>query len=176
MDRGDGVEWGLVWRYKEGLAFGGSQRKGRSLVPSAQEQFFSQRRFAFVGNSMKKPFPRLSYGEAKKRGKTVFAVDASVSEVDGDSDLCRISALPDQVDGVVLEVPREETAGWVAKAAAAGVRRVWIHQGRESPEALELARREGLLVITGHCAVMYLSQGFSAHAVHRFFTKAAGRY
>ena len=77
---------------------------------------------------------------------------------------------------MVIEVPPAETAGWVARAAAAGVRQVWIHAGCETPEALEIARREGLEVITGHCAVMYLSQGLSVHAIHRWLVRRAGKY
>jgi len=145
-------------------------------VPSAQEQFWTQRSFAFVGHSARRRFPRLSYGEARKRGKAVYPVDASVAEVEGDRTFADLASLPEKVDGVVLEVPPEETAGWVERAAAAGLRRVWIHAGCDTPEALEAARRAGLEVLTGHCAVMYLSQGFSAHAVHRFFTRLAGRY
>jgi predicted CoA-binding protein len=145
-------------------------------MPSAQEQFWTQRAYAFVGNSARKPFPRISYGEAKKRGKTVFPVDPSAAEVEGDRTFADLSSLPEKVDGVVIEVPAEETAGWVERAAAAGLKRVWIHDGCETPEALELGRQKGLEVLTGHCAVMYLAEGFSAHAVHRFFTKLSGRF
>jgi uncharacterized protein len=145
-------------------------------MSSAQEQFWALRSFAFVGHSARKPFPRVSYGEARKHGKAVYPVDGSVPEVLGDRTFADLASLPERVDGVVLEVPPEETAGWVERAAAAGLRRVWIHDGCETPQALEQAQRAGLEVLTGHCAVMYLSQGFSAHAVHRFFTRLAGRY
>lgn len=145
-------------------------------MASIQERFWMQSTYAFVGHSAKQPFPRISYGEAKKRAKRVFAVDASVDRIEGNRTFADLSSLPEKIDGLVIEVPPEETLGWIQRAAAAGVKDVWIHPGCETPEALEFARREGLNVLTGHCAVMYLSQGFSPHAIHRWFTKLAGRF
>jgi uncharacterized protein len=145
-------------------------------VASAQEQFWVQSTFAFVGHSAKMRFPRISYGEVKKRAKRVFAVDSSIDQIDGDRTFADLGSLPEKVDGLVIEVPPEETLSWIQRAVAAGVRNVWIHAGCETPEALALARQEGLNVLTGHCAVMYLAQGFSPHAVHRWFTNLAGRY
>ena len=107
---------------------------------SAREQFWQGQTFAFVGNSAKKGFPRLSYGKSKKLGKTAFAVDPSCDAIDGDRAYPDFDALPHKVEAAVLEVPREETAEWVKKAADAGIQRVWIHMNRDTPEALEIAK------------------------------------
>ena len=61
--------------------------------------------------------------------------------------------MPEPVEAVVLEVPKEETAAWVERAADAGVTEVWIHMGRETPEALALAEEKGLNVRTGNRGV-----------------------
>lgn len=145
-------------------------------MPSKQEQFWEQRAYAFVGHSARKPFPKISYGKARRQGKRVFPVDPSTPEILGDRTFADLAALPEKVDGVVIEVPPEETASWVARAAAAGVKQVWIHDGCDTPEALEVARREGVEALTGHCAVMYLARGFSPHTIHRWFVKRAGEY
>ncbi|MHB8417981.1 MAG: CoA-binding protein [Myxococcales bacterium] len=143
---------------------------------SAHEAFWEHASFAFVGHSAKKGFPKLSYGEAKKRGKKVFAVDPSVDRIAEDETYPDLRSLPERVEGVVLEVPREETLDWVRRAAEAGIENVWIHMNRETPEALELARQRGLTVLTGSCAVMYLSQGLTYHSAHRWLSKLGGRY
>ena len=75
-----------------------------------------------------------------------------------------------------MELPKEETAGWVAKAADAGVEQIWLHQMTDTPEALAEAEKRGLKVITGHCAVMYNKPGMSMHAPHRWIWKALGKY
>ncbi|MAE93456.1 MAG: CoA-binding protein [Deltaproteobacteria bacterium] len=141
-----------------------------------KEAFWEQGSFAFVGHKEAKAFPTLSYSEARKRGKKVFAVDPSVDEIEGDPTYEDLSALPEKVDGVVLEVPKEETEGWVRQAADLGIGRVWIHMGRDTPEALALARDKGLEVHKGTCAVMYLSQGFSVHAIHKAVAKLTRSY
>jgi len=145
-------------------------------MPSEHEKFWSHSSYAFVGHSAVKPFPKLSYGELKKQGKTVFAVDPSADRVAGDSAFRDLDSLPQKVEAVVLETPREETESWVRKAADAGAQSVWIHMGRETPEAVALARERGLEVLTGTCAVMYVKQGLSYHSIHKWIDQARGKY
>jgi predicted CoA-binding protein len=145
-------------------------------MTSAYEAFWTQSSFAFVGHATAKGFPRISYREAKKHGKQVFAVDPSVDTIDGDKTYPDLRALPQKVDGVVVEVPRDETLDWVRQAADVGIKNVWIHMNRDSPEAVELARQKGLNLLTGTCAVMYLTGGFSAHGAHKWLNKLLRKY
>jgi predicted CoA-binding protein len=141
------------------------------------ERFWESSSFAFVGHSAVKPFPVLSYGELRKQpGKQVFAIDPSADEVEGERAYPDFAALPQKVDAAVLEVPRDETADWVRRAADAGVASVWIHMGRETPEALQVAADRGLDVHTGTCAVMYVKRGFSYHSLHKWVNQLTGRY
>jgi predicted CoA-binding protein len=118
------------------------------------EQFWTQSSYAFVGHAAKSSFPHLSYGEAKRRGMKVFPADPSLNSVDGDKAYPDLSALPEKVAAVLLEVPKKEMRSWVERAADAGVTSVWMHRGRDTPEALSLAREKGMTVLTGTCAVM----------------------
>jgi predicted CoA-binding protein len=145
-------------------------------MPSQHETFWNNDKFAVVGYSEVKPFPTLTYGALKlAEGKTVYPVDPTTDTIEGDPAFSDLSSLPEPVDAVVLEPPREETAGWIEQAAAAGITEVWIHMGRETPEAMDLARERGLNVRTGTCAVQYLTGGFP-HNIHRFLRKLAGRW
>jgi predicted CoA-binding protein len=145
-------------------------------MASPHEVFWTQSRFAFVGHSATKGFPRLSYRNAKKCGKTVFAVDPSVEQIDGDRTYPDLRSLPEPVDAIVVEVPREETVAWVRQAADAGIKNVWVHMNRDSPEATALAQEKGLNLLTGTCAVMYLSGGLSAHGIHKWINKLLGKF
>ena len=141
------------------------------------ERFWEHERFAFVGHTARKGFPRLSYRALRGQpGKRVFAVDPSVEEIEGDRAYPDLASLPEPVDAVVLEVPAEETASWVERAADAGVRDVWIHMGRDTPDAIEIGRERGLDLHTGTCAVMYVTSGFSYHSLHKWLNKMAGKY
>ncbi len=145
-------------------------------MSSAHEQFWTNPSFAFVGHSSKRRFPELSYEKSRKLGKKVFAIDPDVDRIKGDRAYRGFDELPEQVEAAVLEVPRSETADWVEKAADAGIKNVWIHMHRDSPEALAIARERGLNVLTGTCAVMYVNRSPSVHSVHKLIRKLVRRY
>ena len=145
-------------------------------MASEHEKFWEHSSFAFVGHSAVKPFPKISYTTLKKQRRKVFPVDPSIEEIAGDKTFSDFDALPEPVDAVVLETPKEETADWVKKAADAGIKNVWIHMNRDTPQALEVAEKEGLKVVTGTCAVMYVNKGFSFHSFHRWLRKMSGKY
>lgn len=145
-------------------------------MASERETFWERSSFAFVGDSAAKGFPALSYREARKLGKKVFAIDPSADRIEGDPAYADFASLPEPVEGAVLEVPKETTASWLGKAADAGISEVWIHMNRDTPEALALARERGVVVHTGTCAVMYLTGGFSAHGAHKLVMKLLGKY
>jgi hypothetical protein len=144
-------------------------------MPSHFETFFDHQSFAVVGHSAKKPFPALTYGGLKKQGKKVFAIDPSTETIEGDSAYADFEALPGDVEAVVIEVPREETLGWIEKVAAAGIKNVWLHMSADTPEALALAKKEGLDVRHGTCAVQYVDGRFP-HSIHKLIRKVLKRY
>jgi predicted CoA-binding protein len=145
-------------------------------MTSRHEAFWAFDSYAVVGHSARARFPRLTYGALKERGKRVVPVDAEAETVEGDKAYKSLADIPHGVDGVVIEVPPEETKGWVEQAAAKGVPRVWIHMNRETPEALAVAREKGVEVCTGTCAVQYLSKDVWPHGIHRGLRKLLGRY
>ena len=139
-------------------------------MASAREIFWENGSFAFVGHSEKRKFPVLSFDGVRKQGKTVYAVDPSVEEIAGERTVATLADLPGPVDAAVIEVPKEETADRVRDAAKAGIRKVWLHMGTDTPEALAAAEEAGIEVQKGTCAVMYVDAR-SYHRIHRFFMK-----
>ncbi len=151
-------------------------RRGKTM-PSECENFWDAGSYAIVGHqASKKPYPKITYGALKERGATVYPMDPDGGTVEGDKAYADFSALPGPVEAAILELPKEETAAWVAKAADAGIKTIWIHQMTDTPEALAEAEKRGLKVITGHCAVMYNKPGMSMHAPHRWIWKLLGKY
>lgn len=145
-------------------------------MASNDESFFTLGRFAVVGHTTAKPFPILSYRRLKAMGKPVYPIDPSTMLVDGDPAYPTLASLPQAVDGLILEVPKAETAGWVTAAADAGIGHVWIHMAQETPEAVAVAAEKGINLRTGSCAVMYLNPGPSVHGIHKLVMKLTGKY
>ena len=145
-------------------------------MTSECERFWDAGSYAVVGHGAKRPFPKITYNALKERGRTVYAIDPEAAVVEGDQAFSDFGALPAKPEAVVMELPKDETAQWVAKAAEAGVESIWIHQMTETPEALASAKEAGMKVVTGHCAVMYNVPGFSMHAPHRWIWKLLKKY
>jgi len=145
-------------------------------MPSEHESFWQFDRYAVVGHSAKRPFPRLTYAALKKNGKTVYAVDPSASQIDQDPAYTDLDSLPGAVDAIVLELPKDETPAWIDKAADVGVKHVWLHMGTDSPEALSVAGKRDVQLLKGTCAVMYLEHGFSPHKLHGWVMKLLKKY
>ncbi len=145
-------------------------------MASRHEAFWGYASYAVVGHGARARFPKLTYAALKQRGKRVVPVDPSSGTVEGDKAYRSLAEIPHAIDGVVLEVPPDEAKGWVEQAVAKSVPRVWFHMFRDTPEALALAKEQGIEVCTGTCAVQYLTTGFSQHAIHRTIRKVLGRY
>jgi predicted CoA-binding protein len=144
-------------------------------MPSSYETFFDHQRYAVVGNSASKPFPLLTYRGLKRRGVTVYPVDPGAEQIDGDPAYPDLASLPGPVDGVIVEVPREQTLAWVERTADAGVKHLWLHQTADTPESLALGRERGLEVRHGTCAVQYVDPSFP-HGLHKLVRRVLGRY
>lgn len=146
-------------------------------MPTENERFFEHASFAVVGHTAKRSFPKLSYGNLRRAGKKVFPVDlAGTSEVEGDRAVASLADLPEPVEAVISEVPKEHTLEVLTQAEQAGIRHAWLHMGTDTPEALAFCKDKGIKVHHGTCAVMYTEPGFSFHAIHKWIMKLAGKY
>jgi predicted CoA-binding protein len=146
-------------------------------MASQRESFWDKHQsFVVVGHTGKRNYPKLTYKGLRNAGKTVFAVDLGGAEVEGDKTYPDLASLPGAVEAAVLELPKDETAEWVGRAADAGGSAVGVHQQTDTPQARRLAEERGLDVCSGTCAVMYVTPGLSGHSPHRWIMKLIGKY
>lgn len=146
-------------------------------MPSTREDFWGFGSYAVIGDTRaKRAFPKLTYQNLKKLGKTVYAVDPGQTDLGGDTVHADLTALPARPEAAVLEVPKDQTAAWVQKVADTGIGNLWIHQQTDTAEALRLAKERGLRTEHGTCAVMYARKGFSGHSLHRAIMKLTRQF
>ena len=146
------------------------------VMPSEFVTFWKSNSFAVVGHSEKAGFAEITYQKLKEQDRTVFPVDPSVGEICGDKTYADLDSLPEKVEALVLELPKDETESWVKKAAEAGIKDVWIHMGTDTPAALAACKEAGINVRSGTCAVMYLTKKFTYHSIHKGIMKLLGKY
>jgi hypothetical protein len=140
------------------------------------DDFVAQKALAIVGVSRTcKGFGYEAQKELAKRGYTVFLVHPEVASIDGKPCAKSLRDVADRIGGAVLVTPPKSTEALVREAAEGGVRRVWMQQGAESPEAIRLADELGIAAVHGNCILMFAEPVRSAHKVHRWLRGLFGR-
>lgn len=145
------------------------------------QDFLAQRRLALVGLSRDPAdFSRVVWKELQSRGYALQAVNPAGGEIDGQPVFPDLASLPEPVDGALVMTPPAASAAVVRAAAAAGIRRVWLHrgagQGAVSEDAVAEGRAAGLSLVVGECPMMFLQNTAWFHRAHGGLRRAAGTW
>jgi uncharacterized protein len=142
------------------------------------QDFISGKRIALVGASRsndKNKFGNFAATELKQRGYEVYLVHPQADTINGEVSYPNLGALPGKVDGVLVILPATKSTPVLQEAAALGIRNVWLQQGGESPELIELGERLKLNMVTHKCILMYAQPVRSFHTIHRFIARVTGQ-
>jgi len=132
---------------------------------AAVDQFLSEKRLALAGASRNgKKFGNAVVKELTKKGYSFSLVHPEADEIEGVRCVSSIADLPDDIGGLVLVVPPEQTTRLVQEAAEAGIGNVWMQQGSESAEAIAFCAEHGISAVHGECILMFADPG----GIHRF--------
>jgi predicted CoA-binding protein len=139
-----------------------------SSLKDAALEFLSHRRIAVAGVSRDKPnAANVVYRKLKAEGYDVFAVNPAADQVEGDRCYRSLAEIAGGVDGVVVGSHPGTALAIVQEAAAAGVRRVWLHKGpgtgSVSAEAVSWCKAHDVAVIAGACPMMYVAHADFGH-------------
>jgi len=114
------------------------------------KDFLAAGPYAVVGASTS----REKYGNKVLRcylqhGHAVSVVHPKEAAIEGVKTVPDIASLPKGIRGLSMITPPALTEQLVEQAAAAGIQRVWMQPGAESPAAIAKAEALGLSVIAG---------------------------
>ncbi len=139
-------------------------------------QIISQKTFAIVGVSRKKEkFGHSVFTEFKEKGLKVYPVNPNATEIDGQKCYASLKELPEKPDALILTIKPEETEKVVSEAAEAGIRNIWMQNGSESEEAINICNEKNINVVHNQCILMFMEPVHSFHKFHRFFWKLFGQ-
>ncbi len=140
------------------------------------KDFLAEKKLALAGMSRNdKSFSAAVYKELGAKGYTLYPINPNAETIAGTTCYPNISALPEQVGGVLILTQPAVTAQVVRDAAAAGIDRIWIQQGAESKEAIDFCKEKNLKTVTGQCILMFAEPVASFHGFHRWLKKVFGR-
>ena len=139
-------------------------------------EFLAQRNLALVGVSRGgKKFGNAILKDLTSKGYRIYPVHPQADKIDGHTCWHSLSELPEPVGGIIMVVPPRETEKVVREAVQAGIRRVWIQQGAESPEAIRYCEEQGISVVHGECIMMFAEPTAFFHGAHRWFRGLFGK-
>lgn len=124
-----------------------------------------RRTWAVVGASDNRAkFGNRMYRVLRERGYTVYPVNPTLATVEGDPAYPDIASLPEGVEVLDIVIPPGRVPPVLDQAKAAGITRIWLQPGAESPEVIAHAAALGLDVIAGGPCAMVEARSWS-HAV-----------
>ena len=140
------------------------------------QEFIDGKRIALAGASRSgKKFGNAAYKELKARKYEVYLVHPEAQEIEGEPCYPNLASVPANVDGVLVCLPPSQSPTVLRQAAELGIRNVWLQQGADSPELLNLGRELNLNLVSGKCILMYAPPVRSFHRFHRGFVKLIGQ-
>lgn len=143
---------------------------------TAVDEFLAQKKLALVGASRTgRKFGNSALKELRAKGYDVVPVHPEAAAIDGVPCVASLAMLPPGVGGVVLSVPPARSEALVREAAAAGIKRVWLQQGAESPAAIAFCESAGISVVHGECILMFAEPAAWFHRLHRGIWRVLGK-
>ncbi len=143
------------------------------------KDFLAQKKIAVVGVSdQRETGCNMSYKKFKQAGYQVYAVNPRISTFDGDPCYPDLKSLPEKPEAVFILASPKVTDLIVQQCVDLGVKHVWMHcmmgtkpglatsMSSVSPEAVRLARENGIAVIPGSCPNQFIKPDFG-HAMMR---------
>ena len=139
------------------------------------EGFLAEEMLAIAGVSRSgKGFGNSVLKDLTGKGYEMHPVHPEVDEVGGFRCYRSIADLPEEVGGLVLVVPPDQSEKLVRQAKDAGINRVWMQQGAESAEAIRYCEDKGIDAVHGECIMMF-AKPTGVHRFHRWLNGVFGK-
>ena len=141
------------------------------------DEFLSSNTIAIAGVSRNpKKFGYMVYSELKQKGFNVLPMNPKVDSIDGDKCYSDIKALPLSPEALIILTPKKETDMIVQQSIEQGIRNIWIQQGSETKQTMDMISSAAGNFITGECIFMFVEPVKGIHSFHRFVNKLFGAY
>jgi uncharacterized protein len=143
---------------------------------STINEFLAPKSLAFIGLSRDpKKFSRAVFKELLTKGYDIYPVNPNMDDVEGVKCYHDVAELPDSVKYGLFMTPKLNTAGAVENAIHNGFTHLWIQQGAETKEAVEIAKQNAVKVVHGACIMMHANPA-GVHKFHRLLSKIFGAF
>ena len=141
------------------------------------DDFLGSNTIAIAGVSRNpKKFGYMVYNEMKQKGFNVVPMNPNIDSIDGEKCYSGLNALPLSPDALIVLTPKSETDSIVQQSIERGIRNIWIQQGTETKQTLDMISSAEGNFIMGKCIFMFVEPVKSIHGFHRFVNRLFGAY
>jgi len=135
------------------------------------QAFLEPGKFALIGLSRDpKKFSRAVFKELRAKGYEIYPVNPQMDDLEGVKCYHDVADLPADVRHGLFMTQKSTTAGAVDHAISQGFTHIWIQQGAETKEAIEVAQQNGVKLVSKACIMMHANPS-GVHSFHRFLAK-----
>ena len=154
---------------------GNHEGSGAMESKASIDAFVAEPAIAIVGVSRSgNGFGNVAARELRRKGYRIYPVHPQADLVDGERCFRSLADLPEPVDAVLVVVPPEQALGVAREAAQAGIRRVWLQQGAQSPQVIQACAELGLETVAGECILMF-ARPTGVHKAHKWVWGLLGK-
>jgi uncharacterized protein len=138
------------------------------ISKSQINEFMSQSAIGIAGVSRNtKRFGYMVYNELKKRGLKVYPLNPNTETIDNEKCYPDVESLPTDTNAILIVTSKEKTLEILNQAIKRNIKHVWIQQGCETKEALELAGKNNINLISGQCILLAAEPVKGFHKFHK---------
>jgi predicted CoA-binding protein len=140
------------------------------------QDFLSQRKLALAGVSARsRKFGNVILKDLKDKGYQVFIIHPTAIQIGEDRCYPSLASLPESVGGIVTCIPPRQAEILVREAERAGIMRIWMQPGSESPDVIDFCRQKNLNLVHGECILMFTTPLAVPHRLHRWIRRLLGK-
>lgn len=138
--------------------------------------FLNNEPIAIAGVSRNpKKFGNIVFQTLKNKGFNVIPLNPSPGEIDGVSFVNSISSLNGNIQKLLIVTNKKDTMSVINEAISKGIKNIWIQNGCETEEAINLATSQNIHLISKACILMY-SDPTGFHKFHQVIANFFGGY
>jgi len=139
------------------------------------EDFLVDKKLAVAGVSRHpEKFGNKVFSMLKEKGYELMPVNPNADSINGVKSYHAISLLPAGTLNLLIVTPKSLTTQIVKEAISKGIKKIWIQQKSDTPEAIEMSISAGITLITGQCIFMFADPK-GKHRFHRSILRFFGK-
>jgi len=131
----------------------------------------SDKELAIAGvSSNPKKFGHVLFKTLRNQGFNVIPINPNQSDIEQITCLKTVGELSPDINNLLIVTPKRETEKVVKEAISKGIKNIWIQNGCETREAIQLAEQSGVNLVSKACFFMYANP----QGIHKFHKTIAG--